>query len=74
MFWRQVAAGVALGLSLAFVPPAAAQDYMASMRQKAERGDAPAQLTLGFMYSSGLDVPQDYAEAAKWYRKAADQG
>jgi hypothetical protein len=26
------------------------------------------------MYANGEGVPQDYAEAAKWYRKAADQG
>jgi len=26
------------------------------------------------MYEEGRGVPQDYAEAARWYRKAADQG
>jgi TPR repeat protein len=26
------------------------------------------------MYQSGKGVPQDYAEAANWYRKAAEQG
>jgi uncharacterized protein len=26
------------------------------------------------MYAQGLGVEQDYAEAVKWYRKAADQG
>jgi TPR repeat protein len=26
------------------------------------------------MYRSGQGVPQDYTEAAKWYRKAAEQG
>jgi hypothetical protein len=26
------------------------------------------------MYYNGKGVPQDYAEAARWYRKAADQG
>ncbi|MCH8931814.1 MAG: sel1 repeat family protein, partial [Nitrospinae bacterium] len=26
------------------------------------------------MYLYGEGVPQDYAEAAKWYRKAAEQG
>ena len=26
------------------------------------------------MYSNGQGVPQDYVEAARWYRKAADQG
>jgi TPR repeat protein len=26
------------------------------------------------MYSHGQGVPQNYAEAVKWYRKGADQG
>lgn len=26
------------------------------------------------MYYEASGVPQDYAEAAKWYRKAAEQG
>jgi len=26
------------------------------------------------MYASGRGVKQDYVEAVKWYRKAADQG
>jgi TPR repeat protein len=26
------------------------------------------------MYANGQGVPQDYAEAVRWYRKAADQG
>jgi len=26
------------------------------------------------MHKKGQGVPQDYAEAVKWYRKAADQG
>ena len=26
------------------------------------------------MYKNGEGVPKDYAEAAKWYRKAAKQG
>jgi TPR repeat protein len=26
------------------------------------------------MYSKGTGVPQDYKEAAKWYRKSAEQG
>jgi uncharacterized protein len=26
------------------------------------------------MYESGQSVQQDYAEAGKWYRRAADQG
>jgi TPR repeat protein len=39
-----------------------------------DQGDAAAQSWLGFMYKSGQGVPQDYAEATRWFRKAADQG
>jgi len=31
-------------------------------------------LGLGWFYSNGHGVPQNYGEAAKWYRLAADQG
>jgi uncharacterized protein len=45
----------------------------------ATQGDAEAQHTLGFLYHFGVNykgarVPQDYKEAIRWYRKAADQG
>jgi len=40
----------------------------------AEQGEAFAQLNLGWMYDKGDGVPQDYAEAVKWYRLAAEQG
>ena len=33
-----------------------------------------AQISLGIMYANGQGVPQDYAEAVKWFRLAADQG
>ena len=33
-----------------------------------------AQHNLGFMYDNGQGTPQDYAEAVKWYRLAAEQG
>jgi uncharacterized protein len=42
--------------------------------RRAEKGDANAQFVLGLKYDTGKGVPQDYAEAAKWYRKAAEQG
>ena len=38
------------------------------------QGDASAQYSLGVMYEVGKGVPQDYAEAVKWYRLAAEQG
>ena len=44
----------------------------------AEQGYASAQRALGDLYRTGEGVPdgmpQDYAEAVKWYRLAADQG
>jgi len=60
------------------------------LRPLADQGDKWAQGMLGTMYDEGSGVPQnyalrrlyekghgvlqDYAEAAKWFRKAADQG
>tara|TARA_B100001013_G_C24576977_1_gene428991 strand:- start:53 stop:562 length:510 start_codon:yes stop_codon:yes gene_type:complete len=41
---------------------------------KAEAGDVEAQTSLGWMYAKGEGVAEDYAEAFKWFRKAADQG
>ena len=41
---------------------------------RAELGGMEAQHRLGVIYAKGQGVPQDYAEAAKWYRKAAEQG
>ena len=40
----------------------------------AEQGNTEAQIVLGWMYYNGEGVPQDFAEAAAWYRKAAKQG
>jgi TPR repeat protein len=44
-------------------------------RPLAAEGDALAQSVLGLLYRRGLGgVPQDKAEAVKWFRRAADQG
>lgn len=40
----------------------------------AEEGDHFDQCDLGDLYFYGRGVPQDYAEAAKWYRKSAEMG
>jgi len=40
----------------------------------AEQGDAKAEYKLGSIYYDGRGVPQDLAEALRWYRKAAAQG
>ena len=44
------------------------------LRPLAAQGSAQAQYKLGLMYQAGEGVSQNYAEAAKWFRKAADQG
>src|SRR5712692_8709765 len=45
-----------------------------SLKKRAAQGDAEAQFSLGIMYANGQGVPQDYAEALKWFRLAAAQG
>ena len=68
-----------VGLVLLGVAPSViAQDSEdldpAELRVLAEQGSGWAQNELGFMYGTGKGVPQDYAEAVKWFGKAADQG
>ena len=48
-------------------------DAVAAIRL-AEQGDMDAQLNLGYMHLHGRGVPQDDAEAVRWFRLAADQG
>ena len=53
------------------------QDFMLAARiftPYAERGQPSAQTYLGFMYETGRGVPQNYTDAAMWYRRAAEQG
>jgi TPR repeat protein len=45
-----------------------------TLRARAEAGNASAQYSLGNMYVNGRGVPEDDAEAVRWYRLAADQG
>ena len=40
----------------------------------AKQGKLYAQFNLGIMYQIGRGIPQNDAEAFKWYRKAAEQG
>jgi len=53
------------------------QDYVSASHiliPLAEQGVAAAQSYLGFMFETGRGVPQNYTEAAMWYRRAAEQG
>jgi TPR repeat protein len=76
-------------LALAAVTPAAAGTYQSGMAALgrtddvaaartfwplAQAGDARAQAILGYMFANGRSVPQNYIEAAGWYRRAGDQG
>ena len=56
------------------VPVQAQTPEIEALRARAEEGDASVQFNLGFRYGNGRSVPQDDAEAVRWYRLAADQG
>lgn len=45
-----------------------------SIRAAAEGGDAAAAWRMGRLYAEGLEVEQDWLEAARWYRKSAQGG
>ena len=64
-------------VSIAAVNPTTrlqAQQPLDELRALADQGDVDAQFNLGVMYDNGEGVPQDYAEAVRWYRLAAEQG
>jgi TPR repeat protein len=46
---------------------------IATLQQRAAAGDAAAQDMLGYRYTAGLGVPQDYSQAFIWFSKAAAQ-
>jgi TPR repeat protein len=81
-FWRGKAFHLVLLLSSLLVSSAAKID---DVRKDAEQGVADAQFNLGVMYAdaqfnlgvmyaNGDGIAEDDAEAAKWFRKAAEQG
>ena len=47
---------------------------LSRLQASADAGDAKAQTALGTAYQEGNGVFQNDALAAKWFRKAADQG
>ena len=44
------------------------------MHTCAEQGNAYAQSNLGFIYRTGIGVPNDDVEAARWFQSASEQG
>lgn len=50
-------------------------DYQTALREfKALDDEVKALYMIGVIYEKGQGVVLDYAEAAQWYRKAADKG
>lgn len=47
---------------------------MDDLTARAQNGEPGAEEALGNRYEKGNGITQDYAQAAKWYRMAADQG
>ena len=86
---RWLASGVAIALSLVCGTPASAgplEDGQAAwnegrfakameiLRPLADAGNPAAQYRVGWMYDTGQGVPQDIAEAHKWFKAAAETG
>ena len=66
---------IILALLMTLSSPVVARDFtVAQLKPLAEDGSQLAQFELGNMYENGRGVLQDYAEAVRWYRLAADQG
>ena len=54
---------------------AEAQPQKPTLRERADRGDIDAQFNLAKMYEAGRSgLKQDYVEAERWHRRAAEQG
>ena len=72
------AGGVAIAQDYdAGLKAAQAGDFQTALKEwkpLADQGHAGAQYNLGLMYASGEGVPEDDAEAVRWFRLAADQG
>ena len=72
--------GISTALCADFVTGTAAYekgDYATALKEwepLAKAGGSAAQFNLGLLYYDGKGVPQDFAEAARWFLKSADHG
>jgi len=71
---QMVAVTAVLTALVLYVPMQAQAPEIDALRERAERGNASAQNNLGDLHDFGLGVPEDDAEAVRWYRLAAEQG
>ena len=69
-----IAVGCADAGQSAFCESLSLESLLEDLRICAEQGDATAQNNLGVRYASGEGVPEDDAEAVRWYLLAAEQG
>ena len=67
--FRSLPAGLIL-----FACPMLLAGELEELIQAGEQGDAGAQFLLGSRYDHGHGIPEDDAEAARWYLSAAQQG
>ena len=67
--------GILLVLPLSFLAYSQPPAGRPPLRERAAAGDPEAQFTLGKNYEAGRSgLKRDYAEAARWYLKSAEQG
>jgi len=57
----------------ASVPALPSAQSIDTPKEQSATDDAETQFHLGTLYETGKGVPQDYAQAVLWYRKAAEQ-
>lgn len=79
LLWVLALAVIPVGVDAQGTPSASCADIgpssaLEDVRSCAEQGDADAQTRLGRMYAIGEGVPEDYAEAIRWFRLAIEQG
>ena len=67
--WR----GLETEIAASYVQPVGQVAELAVIKHNAEQGDARAQYLLGRKYENGVSGPENYAKAARWYRRAAEQ-
>ena len=64
----------AICISMGWVSARTVPKGLSGIASQPGQGNVKAQFLLGAIYGYGKGVPQNYAEAAKWYRLEAGQG
>ena len=70
---RKILMLVCVVLAAAMLTLAQTDDF-ATMRRKAEAGDAKAQFDLASAYAQGTGIPKDPAKGIEWLKRSAQQG